>query len=130
MILASAISQPDKFLYAFYKPEIQQKIYRQNREQVKKELNIERVFDSASQGYDDDSMNIDKLDEATKPYTDWLIYRVGKNASSSLLFLIPMCLVLNANFIMIFALYKSVSFCGNVLILIDEFTDSRKLGLL
>lgn len=130
MILASAISQPDKFLYAFYKPEIQQKIYRQNREQVKKELNIERVFDSASQGYDDDSMNIDKLDEATKPYTFWLIYRVGKNASSSLLFLIPMCLVLNANFIMIFALYKSVSFCGNILILIDEFTDSRKLGLL
>lgn len=123
MTINSIISEPDKFLLSFFKPEIQQRIYKQE----KTDIFIARISNAIEQGYDDfPAIN---EDNNARPYLELLGHRMGKS-SSSLLLLVPMCLILNANLLILVVLYNSISFSENVLVLIDEFVDCRKRGLL
>lgn len=129
MVIASIVSHREVILYAFYKPEIQHKLYKQNRDNILAEMNIERAADTIEQGYDDSSFDISKLDNAEKPYMELFSHYIGKSLST-LFYIVPMCLVLNANLILIFVLYKCISFSENTLVLVEDFIVSHKRGLL
>lgn len=130
LLLCKLANAPEYIIYSYYKPEYQQRIYQKNKENIKTQIMVDKTAQTISQGYsENDSIDIDKLDNDEKPYVTLVTDHYSKSLLA-LLYLIPICIFFNSGMLMFYALYKSISLLENLSEIINELRESKKYNLL